>query len=177
MKIAFIVLAAVSLLSIGALADTYTIDKDHSSATFTIRHLISKVVGNFTDFSGTINFDEKNHAKDSVDADLKVASIDTHVEKRNTHLKSPDFFDAAKYPDMTFKSKKITGSGKKFKVDGTLSLHGVEKPVTLDVEYGGTTNDPWGNTRVGFSAKTKINRKDFGLTWNKELKPGETHGW
>ena len=166
------VIIAIMLLGVAAQAETYTIDKDHSNVSFTIRHLVSKVTGNFDDFSGTINFDDKSPTKGGADVDIKTASIDTRVDKRNEHLKSPDFFDVAKYPDMTFKTTKVTGSAKKLKVTGDLTLHGVTKPVTLDAEFGGTTKDPWGNTRVGFSGKTKINRKDFGLTWNKAIETG-----
>jgi polyisoprenoid-binding protein YceI len=130
------------------------------------------VKGTFDDVSGTINFDEKNVGKSSVDVKIMTTSVDTRTAKRDEHLRSADFFDVTKYPEMTFVSKKIIGSGKKFKVEGDLSMHGVTKPVTLAVEYLGASKDPWGNMRAGFSATTKINRKDYGLTWNKALETG-----
>lgn len=162
------------LLTVGAQAETATlnIDPTHSSVNFTIRHLVSKVKGSFNDLTGTLTVDEKAPEKSSVKAVIKTASIDTNNKKRDDHLKDADFFDAAKHPEITFVSKKITGKGKKWKVDGTLSMHGVEKPVTLDMEYLGSEKDPQGKTRAGFSAKTKIKRKDFGISWNKTLDKG-----
>ncbi len=153
-----------------AFAETYKIDKDHSNISFTVKHMgISNVRGQFKDFEGTLNFDEKNAKADGVDVKIKSASIDTSVEKRDEHLKSPDFLDAQKYPDMTFKTKKVVKAGSKYKIEGLLTLHGVEKPVTLTAEFGGTTKDPYGNQRVAFTATGKIDRTQFGLVWNKPM--------
>lgn len=171
----FIVNGILGLLLISSTAiaaDTYIIDKDHSSATFIIRHLVGRVNGSFSDIRGKIIFDEKKLSKSSVETTIKTESIDTKVEKRDNHLKSPDFFETEKFPDITFVSKKIKGKGKKFKIPGILSIRGIEKLVTLDADFNGITKDPWGNTRAGFAASTKINRKDFGLTWNKALEAG-----
>jgi polyisoprenoid-binding protein YceI len=171
-----LILASLALTlsySASAKETTYDIDKDHSSVGFTVKHMLSNVKGNFTDFGGTIKMDDKNATKDEVFVHIKTASVDTRNSKRDEHLKSADFFDAAKMPEMTFKSTKITKKGKdKFNVEGMLSLHGVEKLVKLDGSYLGTAKDPWGGTRASFSATGKLNRKDFGLTWNKVLETG-----
>ncbi len=145
-------------------ATTFTIDKGHSSIGFKIRHFAGRVPGSFSDFSGTIVFDDKNPAKSSVEATIQTASVSTNHEKRDAHLRTADYFDVAKFPVMTYKSTKVTAAGKgRYKVDGLLSLHGVEKPVTLSVEYAGTEKDPKGNAHAGFSAEAKISRKDFGV--------------
>ena len=140
----------------------YKIDPTHSEADFSIRHLgISNVHGRFGDFKGTVVYDEADLAKSSVDAVIDVSTVNTGVEQRDAHLKTADFFDAAKYPTMTFKSKSVKKDGDGFDVDGDLTLHGVTKPVTLKVEA----------TRSrGFEATTTINRKDYGLNWNGTLK-------
>jgi polyisoprenoid-binding protein YceI len=159
-----------SLLVQSAMAASYTVDKDHSSINFTVKHLgISNVKGHFKDYDGKINFDAKNPKADSATLTIKTASISTESDKRDEHLQSPDFFDTAKFPEMSFKTTKITKSGSKYNVEGLLTLHGVEKPVTLNAEFGGMTKDPWGNNRVAFTASGKIDRTQFGLTWNKPL--------
>ena len=154
---------------------TWNIDPAHSAAQFTVRHMaISNVNGSFTKVSGTVQFDEADITKSSVDATIDAASIDTRVEGRDADLKSDHFFDVAKYPTLTFKSKKIVKNGDKVSLIGDLTIHGVTKEVSLDVD-GPTpaVTDPWGNTRRGFSATTKINRQDFGVKWQGTLKGGE----
>jgi len=164
-------LIAVSVSS--AQAAKYVIDKEHSSISFKVRHLASRVPGSFTDFSGTFEFDEKNPKKASAEAVIQVDSINTRNAKRDGHLKSADFFDAAKYPTATFKATKLAAEGEgKWKLTGMLNLHGVEKPVTLDVEYAGEAKSPQGKTLAGFSAKGTINRKDFGIVYNSTLETG-----
>jgi polyisoprenoid-binding protein YceI len=170
-------LALVVALLIPALAhaDTWHIDPAHTNVEFTVRHMmISNVKGQFEKTSGTITADGTDPASAKIDATIDASSINTRVEKRDMHLKSPDFLDVAKYPTITFKSTKVEAEGpNKWKVTGDLTLHGVTKPVVLEVESSGPPiHDPMGNTRAGASATTKINRSDFGLTWNKVLESG-----
>jgi polyisoprenoid-binding protein YceI len=165
---------ALALPSLAAAA-TWTIDPEHSSVGFKIRHLmVSNVKGSFDKYVGTIELDDKDITRSKVDVSIETASINTNVQKRDEHLRSADFFDVAKYPAMTFKSKKVAKAGKdKLKVTGDLSLHGVTKEVVLTVDGPSKEiKDPWGNIRRGASATTTINRKDFGLTWNKALETG-----
>lgn len=154
---------------------TWNIDPAHSNAQFSVRHMmISNVKGEFTKVSGKAQFDQHNpSAGFSVEATIDVSTINTREPDRDKHLKSPDFFDAEKYPTITFKSKRAQKSSDGLKLTGDLTIHGVTREVTLDVE-GPTppTKDPWGNARIGASATTKINRKDFGLTWNQALETG-----
>jgi polyisoprenoid-binding protein YceI len=163
---------AVPLL---ASAATWTIDPDHSSIGFKVRHLmVSNVKGVFEKHSGIVDLNEQDITKSKVEVSIDTNSINTNVQKRDEHLRSADFFDVTKYPTMTFVSKKVAKAGKdKLKVTGDLTLHGVTKEVVLAVEGPSKeSKDPWGNTRRGASATTKINRKDFGLTWNKALETG-----
>ncbi len=151
----------------------WNIDPTHSTIGFTVRHMVfAKVHGRFKSWTGTLDLDLADLTKSKVEVSIDVASIDTHEEKRDGHLKSPDFFDVAAHPTMTFKSKKVEKSGEDYKLVGDLSLHGVTKEVTLDVEYGGRGKDPWGGERAGFHAKGTINRTDFGLKWNQALETG-----
>jgi polyisoprenoid-binding protein YceI len=158
-----------------ASAATWTIDPDHSSIGFKVRHLmVSNVKGVFEKFTGTVEINDTDIAKSNVDVNIDTNSINTNVQKRDEHLRSADFFDVTKYPAMTFVSKKVVKNGKNsLKVTGDLTLHGVTKEVVLAVE-GPTkeSKDPWGAIRRGASATTKINRKDFGLIWNKVLETG-----
>ena len=169
------VLLAGSLLGgPSAWATTYAIDKDHTTVGFKIRHLFSYVRGTFNDFSGTFEYAPGDPKQWKAEATIQMASIDTRVEQRDTHLRSTDFFDAATYPTMTFKSTEVTGvTPTSAKLHGLLTIHGVEQPVVLDVDIYGEGKDPWGNMRCGFTAKTTINRKDFGVTWNKALETGQ----
>ena len=174
-RIAASALAVAFAIPSLALASDWDIDPAHSQANFTVRHLmVSNVRGDFGKVTGTIKLDDKDVSKSTVDATIDVASINTREAKRDEHLKSPDFFDVAKYPTITFKSKKVAKAGTgKLKVTGDLTMHGVTKEVTLDVEGPAKdAKDPWGNVRSGATATTKINRKDFGLGWNKVLETG-----
>jgi polyisoprenoid-binding protein YceI len=154
---------------------TYQIDPAHSSAGFTVRHMmITNVRGGFRKVSGTVVYDAENLANSSVEATIDAASINTMDDQRDTHLKSADFLDVEKFPTITFKSKKVAASGEgEAKVTGDLTIHGVTREVVLNVE-GPTAEgaDPWGNKRIGLSATTKIKRSDFGLTWNAVLEAG-----
>lgn len=152
----------------------YEIDPTHSSVHFSVRHMmVSNVRGEFTKVAGTVSFDPENHADSSAEATIDVASINTRDEQRDGHLKSPDFLDLEKFPTITFKSTKVVPSEGGGKLTGDLTIHGVTRPITLDVEGPGPeVKDPWGKQRVGVSATTKLSRKDFGLTWNAALETG-----
>jgi polyisoprenoid-binding protein YceI len=151
----------------------FKIDSGHSNVQFVARHLVSKVNGEFQDFDGEFSFDPKNPSKAMVKADIKVDSINTKIADRDKHLKSKDFFDSEKFPTLRFVSNKfVAESDNKYKMSGDLTMHGITKPVTFDVEYLGAMDDPSGNHRVGFTASSKINRKDFGMNWNKALDKG-----
>jgi polyisoprenoid-binding protein YceI len=173
-KYLFSFLALVLMLSVSAGAAEWNIDAPHSSVGFSVRHLVvSKTTGHFTAFSGTVNFDGQNVAGGSAEWSIQVASIDTDDKKRDDHLRGADFFDVEKFPAMTFKSKKvIPGEDRKFQLLGDLTIKGITKEVTFDVEFNGAIKDPWGGTRAGFSAGTSINRQDFGISWNKALDTG-----
>src|SRR5437667_7119174 len=152
---------------------TFTIDKAHSEATFQVRHLITKVRGRFTDFEGTIKFDETNPEQSSVSFTIKTTSIDTSEPDRDNHLRSADFFAVADHPTITFASTRVRRvSGNDFEVAGRLTIRGTGKEITIPVTYLGTAKDPWGKERAGFEAELTINRKDFGLSWNAPLEAG-----
>jgi polyisoprenoid-binding protein YceI len=155
-----------------ARASVWEIDSAHSSTEFSVKHMmVATVKGRFDKVAGTLNLDDKNPTKSTVELTIDANTIDTHEPKRDGHLKSPDFFDVAKFPTITFKSTKIEKAGKaKFKVTGDLTMHGVTKPVTLAVE-GPTApmKNLMGSTSSGATATGKINRKDWGLNWNKPL--------
>ncbi|MFZ5477465.1 MAG: YceI family protein [Myxococcota bacterium] len=165
----------IALITALASAATYEIDPGHTYAGFSIEHMmVTDVHGAFTDVAGTILFDPAKVSETKADVTIQATSIDTRLQKRDDHLRSPDFFDVAKFPAMTFRSKAVRNPAKgAFQLVGDLTIHGVTKEVVLDVK-GPTPEykDPWGNTKIGFSATTKINRKDFGLTWNKALEQG-----
>jgi len=167
--------AALSLPA--AAASTWQLDPNHSSAQFAVRHLgLSTVRGAFTKVNGTIQFDDKDITKSSVDVTIEAASLDTRVEGRDKDLRGDHFFEVEKYPTLTFKSTKVEQvEVGKLKVTGDLTIHGVTKQVVLDVE-GPTAavKDPWGNQRAAASATTKINRQDFGVKWNAKMDNG---GW
>lgn len=168
--VAALVLASPSL----AVAAEYVIDSAHSGANFSVKHMmVSNVRGAFSKVTGSANIDEKDITKSTVEAVIDATTVNTNEPKRDEHLRSADFFDTEKYPTITFKSTKVEKAGENLKVTGNLTLHGVTKPVVLDVE-GFTTEakDPWGNTKRGGTATTKINRKDFGLGWNSVLETG-----
>ena len=166
--------AAFLFLNASAFAAVYSIDPDHSTISFKIHHLLSKVQGNFTKFEGRFVYDPDKPEIWKAEAVIQAASIDTHVEKRDAHLRSPDFFDVEKFPTITFTSSKVTEvTPTSAKVAGRLEIHGVRKPVVLDLEIHGAANDPWGNVRSSFTATATLNRKDFGLTWNKVIEAGK----
>ena len=155
---------------------SYKLDGAHSKVGFSIAHLvISTVEGRFNSYEGTIVID-KNIAKSSVEAKINVASIDTGIKDRDDHLKSPDFFDAAKNPSITFKSKKVSLKDKELTVNGDLSIKGITKAVTLKGKYLGAVKDGYGQEKVAFDLSTKINRKDFGLTWSNVVEVGPVVG-
>lgn len=156
------------------MSQVFQIDPSHSTAAFSIKHMmIAKVHGGFEKMSGKLVYDSANPAKSSVEVSIEAASVNTREPQRDTHLRSPDFFDVEKYPTLTFKSARVEKAGDGLKVVGDLTIHGVTQQVTLDVEGPtGEMKDPWGNVKIGASASTKIKRKDFGLTWNAALEAG-----
>ena len=156
----------------GLTAGTYTIDPTHTEISFSVRHLaISKVRGHFQTFAGTVEIAEQ--IEDSTaSATIDVASIDTNQAQRDEHLRTSDFFNVEEFPEMTFKSTGVAVDGGDLTINGDLTLRGVTKPVTLEAEFGGATVDGYGNTKVGFEATTKINRQDFGVTWNAATEAG-----
>ena len=177
MKRIMIAVSAIIMLVMPnvVLASTWNIDPDHSNIGFKIRHLmVANVKGNFVKFSGTVAINDNDITKSKVEVSIDTASINTNVQKRDAHLRSADFFDVAKYPTMTFISKKVVTSGKDhLQVTGDLTLHGITKEVVLDVEgLSRESKDPWGTMRKGATATTRINRKDFGLVWNQVLETG-----
>ena len=164
---------AVSASIATAAPQTLVVDKAHSEAGFKVRHLVGKVAGRFTDFGGHIQFDPVKPESSSVEFRLRAASVDTDVEDRDKHLRSADFFDVANHPELIFRSESVRKTGKdRYDVIGTLSIRGVEKKITLPVAYNGQSKDPWGNERAGFSTAVTLNRKDFGIVWNKALDQG-----
>lgn len=154
-------------------AATWNIDVTHSAVHFYVRHMvISKVHGRFARWSGAITLDEQDLTRSAVEVRIEAASIDTQVADRDTHLRSADFLDVARYPEIRFTSRRIEKAGDGYRVIGDLDLHGVVREVALTAEFAGIGKDPWGNTRAGFSAKAALDRKDFGLTWNAALETG-----
>jgi polyisoprenoid-binding protein YceI len=172
---------AIALLSFATAASaaplSFDIDKPHSQVGFSIRHFFSKVPGQFKEFSGTIVMDEKDPVASSVEVAIQAASIFTDNERRDGHLRSPDFFAVDSFPTLTFKSTKVAPAGKdKYKVTGDLTMRGVTKPVVLDVEFLGMGQVGIGGqamgTKAGFEATTTLNRRDYGINWNKTLDQG-----
>jgi polyisoprenoid-binding protein YceI len=154
-------------------AGTWEIDGSHSSASFSVKHLmVSKVRGRFGTLSGTIHVADDATAS-SVEVTIDAASIDTNDDKRDEHLRSADFLDVEGFPTLTFRSTGVRHvKGSRWEVDGELTIRGVTRPVTLDLELAGVEQDPWGGRRVGFEATTEINREDWGLSWNAALESG-----
>jgi polyisoprenoid-binding protein YceI len=152
---------------------TWKLDPAHSMVEFSAKHLmITTVKGRIADVEGTIYMDEKDLKNSSVEATLKAASLDTRTDQRDQHLRSADFLEVEKYPEIKFRSTQIQGDKQSFKLTGDLTIRDVTRPITLDVEFEGGTKDPWGGDRVGFSASGKIDRRNFGLTWNQALEAG-----
>ena len=154
-------------------AGTWVIDRSHSSVEFVARHLVvSKVKGRFSEFDGTIKVDPIDPLASTVETAIQVASIDTGDEQRDAHLRAADFFDAEQFPTITFRSTGLRQDGGDFEVAGDLTIRGVTKPVTLTLEYNGSSPDPWGGQRAGFSAETEVNRRDYGLNFDVKLDTG-----
>jgi polyisoprenoid-binding protein YceI len=166
------------LVALPALAvpQTYEIDPVHSRVEFTIRHMFSKVTGDFGAFTGSVKYDPAAPGTSSVTVEIDASSIDTNNDGRDKHLKSADFFDVAKYPTLHFASNKITpGAEGKLKVEGMLTMHGITKPVVIDAAFLGSGPDLRGTIRAGFEGSTKLDRKDYGIVWNKTLDQGGTY--
>jgi polyisoprenoid-binding protein YceI len=152
---------------------TYALDRAHTTLEFVVRHLmITKVRGRFTAFDGVIETESGSDLPKAIKATIDAGSIDTREDQRDTHLRSADFFDVEKYPSITFESTRIEGTPESFTAHGRLTIHGVTREVALDGSFEGRTDDPWAGIRVGYSAYTQVNRKDFGLTWNAALETG-----
>ena len=165
-----------SLLGVSASAHAaaYKLDPDHTSITFKIRHLLSWVSGSFDQFEGTFEYEPGKPELWKANAVIQAASIDTGVQQRDEHLRKKDFFEVETYPTIAFESTKAAAvSETAARVEGNLTIHGVTRPVVLDVEILGEAKDPWGNEMAGFTATTTINRKDFGLTWNQAVEAGQ----
>jgi polyisoprenoid-binding protein YceI len=152
---------------------TFAIDRAHSEAAFTVRHLLTRVRGRFIEFDGAIDFDPADPATGSAHVTIQAASVDTNEPARDAHLRSADFFDVDEHPTLTFVSQRVrVREDRRLDVEGDLTIRGVTRPVTLDVSYLGLAKDPWGVERAGFEATATINRKDFGLAWNAALETG-----
>jgi polyisoprenoid-binding protein YceI len=154
--------------------NSWNIDAAHSGINFSIRHMVvSKVRGRFTKFTGAVKLDDADLTRSTIEATIDASSIDTGTAQRDAHLRSPDFFDVERFPELRFFSTRIEKlSDDRYRVVGDLTIRDVSREVTLDVEYAGRGKDPWGNERVAFAAKTAIDRKDFGLGWNQVLEAG-----
>jgi len=168
--------AALALFAMPLAAQTtkWTFDKTHSKVQFDVTHLvISEVTGQFKDYEGLVLADKADFSDAKIDFSIDVKSVDTDDEKRDGHLQSADFFDVAKYPKMSFKSKSLKKAGTNvYQVTGDFTMHGITKQITINLQYNGTKNDPWGNTKAGFKVTGKINRSDFGLKYNSPLDGG-----
>ena len=153
---------------------TWAIDPGHSTAEFAVKHLmVSTVKGRFKSLAGSLTIDEQDPTRSVIAAAIDVASVDTGAEQRDDHLRSDDFFNAEKFPQILFQGTKIDHKdGDEWLLSGDLTIRDVTKPVVLDVEFEGRANDPWGGERAGFTATTKISRKDFGVNWNGAIEAG-----
>ncbi|CAF2025792.1 unnamed protein product [Rotaria magnacalcarata] len=170
-----IVLALITVsINAAVWAAPYKLDESHTQVGFKIKHLvISTVSGRFNKFSGSFDFDPAKGEIKDLKVEIEASSIDTTEPDRDKHLKSVDFFDVEKYPKLTFVSAKtVTKANQPTQLEGALTIHGIKKNVTLELDYKGATTDPWGNERIAFEASTKVNRKDFDLKWNKSLDKG-----
>ncbi|CEG24027.1 Protein YceI [Planococcus massiliensis] len=151
----------------------WTIDPAHSEIGFSVKHMmISKVKGSFESFDAVVEANEEDLSGALIDFKIDVASINTNNEDRDNHLRSADFFDVENYPEIKFSANDITKKGSEYELTGDLTIKGVTRPVTFEVEYGGKGTNPWGQEVVAFSAEGKVNRRDFGLTWNQALETG-----
>ncbi|MBI3600922.1 MAG: polyisoprenoid-binding protein [Nitrospinae bacterium] len=172
-KMTLFIMSIFFVLAQSASAEVYNIDADHSHIGLSVKHMvISNVKGKFNKFTGSFVLDKADNIEDA-SMKIEVASIDTNHEKRDEHLRSPDFLDAAKFPQITYQHKKVLSKeGSKYKVLGALTIRGVTKDIVLEGEMLGKVKDPWGYTRVGFTGGGKLDRRDFGLVWNKLLETG-----
>lgn len=169
----FIVLLTFPFAEKSYSADEYEIDVSHSYIGFEVQHMVVTTVrGNFNEFSGRIIADEKNLDKSSVKVVIKAGSIDTRTKKRDDHLRSPDFFDVKKYPEITFSSKKVTKRGNGYVIEGTFTLHGVSKEIAIPFTVTGPSKGPWGQTAIGIVGGLTIDRTEYGLKWNKAMETG-----
>jgi polyisoprenoid-binding protein YceI len=157
----------------GAEMAQWNLDPDHSIIEFRVSHMVvSKTAGRFMRYTGVVEMDAEAHQFKTIEATIDTASINTNHEKRDAHLRAADFFDVEKYPAMTYKMKSYAKTGEGYTALGDLTLHGVTKEIALVGTFNGVSKDPWGNTRAGFTGEGKINRKDFGMVWNKTLDSG-----
>jgi len=171
-----IILAVLVFTAPNVFAAVYDVDPNHTTVSFKIRHLFSKVEGRFGKFQGTFEYTPGRPDTWKTSGTIDVTSIDTNVPKRDEHLRSPEFFDVEHFPSIEFRSVKVTqldAADGKVEGVGLITIHGVEKPIQIAVELHGEGKDPWGQTRLGFTATTKLNRTDFGLTWNKAVEAGK----
>ena len=171
--IVFSLLAVIMAAGAVFSADKYSIDLSHSYAGFSVRHLvITNVKGNFASFSGEITFDENDTIKSSANVIIDIASINTSNADRDKHLRSADFFDVEKYPEMTFVSTGVEKDGDDMILNGKLTMHGVTKDISIPFELLGKVTDPWGKERIAFEGETKLSRKEYGMTWSKTIETG-----
>ncbi len=171
--IVFSLLAVIMAAGAVFSADKYSIDLSHSYAGFSVRHLvITNVKGNFASFSGEITFDENDTIKSSANVIIDIASINTSNADRDKHLRSADFFDVEKYPEMTFVSTGVEKDGDDMILNGRLTMHGVTKDISIPFEFLGKVTDPWGKERIAFEGETKLSRKEYGMTWSKTIETG-----
>jgi polyisoprenoid-binding protein YceI len=152
----------------------WNIDATHSGVSFSVRHMVvSKVQGRFAKYAGAVTVDDADLTRSTVDATIDASSIDTGAPQRDTHLRSPDFLDVEKFPELRFRSKRVEKLAEaRYRLVGDLTIRDTTREVSVDVEYGGRATDPWGNQRIGFIATTAIDRRDFGLGWNQALEAG-----
>ncbi len=151
----------------------WNVDPEHSTIEFRVAHMVvSKTSGRFMDYAGFIDMDAEAGTVKSIEATIKTASVNTNHEKRDAHLRNPDFFDVEKYPTLTYKMKSYKKTAEGYQAVGELTIRGVAKDITLTGNFNGVAKDPWGNTRAGFQAEGKLNRKDFGMVWSKTLDSG-----
>ena len=170
----FVTLGLIACQAPVAWATTYAIDPDHTTVSFKIRHLFSKVEGTFDQFEGQFDYVPGHPEQWKAATTIQATSINTRVAPRDKHLRSADFFDVGKYPTIAFASTTVTEATEtSAKLHGLLTIHGVQKPVVLDLTVHGAGKDPWGNVRSGFTATTRVNRQDFGLTWNQAVETGQ----
>lgn len=173
MKKCILATACAGILSGPILAATYDVDPSHSTIGFAVRHMVVTTVrGTFNEFQGQFTYDPENPAAFSASAVIQTASIDTRNRKRDDHLRSEDFFDAAKYPEITFETTGAEQSGDQLIVRGNLTMRGVTREISIPITFSGPVTDPWGNTRVGFEGSTTINRQDWGISWSRTLDNG-----